>query len=100
MGMYSELEINKKFLPEDLQECEADWQTKSYSTLDTLVINEDGKLLLIDWEDGKIKETNYTGEIRFYDGIDKIWWEFVAFFENGQMFKIVQIAPKVEKEIL
>ncbi|MCK9255828.1 MAG: hypothetical protein GX793_01515 [Bacteroidales bacterium] len=103
MGMFDELEIDKKFLPEDLQEHETGWQTKSYySTLDTLVINKDGKLLLINnWGEGReVEETNYTGEIRFYDSVNKIWTEFVAFFENGQMFKIVQIAPKVEKEIL
>lgn len=94
MGMFDELKIDKKFLPEDLQEHETGWQTKSYySTLDTLVINEDGKLLLINnWGEGReVEETNYTGEIRFYDIINNIMVEFVAFFKNGQITEIMQV---------
>lgn len=97
MGMYDELHIDKKHLPDNLKGNETGWQTKSYECLlGTLNITENGKLLIAraDWDDGeKIEETNYTGEIRFYDQINNIWTEFVAFFENGQMFKLIQIAP-------
>ena len=116
MGMFDELKIDKKFLPEDLQEHETGWQTKSYySTLGTLVINKDGKLLLINnWGEGReveetnytgeirfydVEETNYTGEIRFYDIINDTTVEFVAFFKNGQMTKIIQV-DRNKREII
>lgn len=93
--MYDHLHIDKKHLPSHLKDKQTGWQTKSLDCLmDTLIISEAGKLLIITVVMGKgeiIEETNYTGEIRFYQKIDDIWTVFVAFFENGQMFKLIQI---------
>lgn len=98
MGMFDELEINKKHLPDHLKENETGWQTKSYECLlDTLKITEEGELLVYRsdlWGNGeKIEETNYTGEIRFYNEVNNDWIEFVAFFERGKMIKLIQIQP-------
>jgi len=97
MGMYDELHIDKKHLPDNLKGNETGWQTKSYECLlDILKITEDGRLLIVKVSSGngeKILLTNYTGEIMFYDEINNIWYEFIAFFENGKMFKVVKVSP-------
>ena len=104
MGMYDELHIDKKYLPDNLKVNEAGWQTKSYECLLlTLNITESGKLLVVKTDDldgEKIEEVNYTGSIIFYNFINKIWHEFIAEFENGQMLKLVQVAPLKVKESL
>lgn len=100
MGMYDELKIHKIHLPKVLENYESGWQTKSLdSCLSLITISKDGQLYetgseLITEKPDKKKALNYTGEVRFYTSIDKKWTEFVAFFENGQMFKIIQTAPK------
>ena len=100
--MFDELRINKKHLPDHLKEHETGWQTKSYDCLlDELNITEEGKLLVIrgDWGDGeKTEETNYNGDIVFYDRINNLWHQFVASFINGQMIKLVQVEPKISNE--
>ena len=94
-------------MPEKLKGNETGWQTKSLDCfLNTINITEDGKLLCCQYihdenEGEKIEQLDYTGEVRFYQTIFEMiegkpndyWCEFVAFFENGQMLKLIQIAP-------
>lgn len=38
---------------------------------------------------------DHTGEVRFYSmDANKVWWEYVAFFEGGKCFKIVRVSPE------
>ena len=100
MGMFDNVKVNKNFLPESINLHTDDWQTKSHDKLlNLLTIEEDGKLYInntIDnWErSGENKFLSYTGEIRFYNSIDDVWWEFVAFFEKGILLKCIQIKPE------
>ena len=46
MGMFDDLYISKKHLPEELQDYEFGWQTKSHDCLlNLLKIDENGKFL-------------------------------------------------------
>lgn len=96
MGMFDDLYIDKKHLPDELQNYEFGWQTKSHDRLlNLLKIDENGKLLLVDVDEcgnhGETEELNYTGEIRFYQNINSLWYEFVAFFVKGEMLKIIKL---------
>lgn len=100
MGMFDYVKINKKFLPESIREIKAEWQTKNHDKLlNLLTIEEDGKLYIDNTVDNLVKQGErkflaYTGEIRFYDSIDNVWWEFVAFFEQGNLLKCIQLKPE------
>ncbi len=115
MGMFDYLSIHNKHLPENLKKNFSGWQTKSRSKLlNLLYINEDGKLFILegilggeveedfsdlDFSDIKTFENEkilkimkldfYTGEIRFYQSIGKNWYEFVAFFKNGNLLNLI-----------
>lgn len=92
MGMYDELHIDKKHLPDNLKSNETGWQTKSlYCSLSRIKITDEGKLMSSKYLRDKFEHVNYTGEVRFYDIINNTQIEYVAFFENGQLFKIIQI---------
>ncbi|HRI20111.1 MAG TPA: hypothetical protein PLA68_04135 [Panacibacter sp.] len=100
MGMYDNVKVSSKFLPDNIKHHTDEWQTKSYDRLlNLLTIEEDGKLYIdntVDnWErSGENKFLEHTGEIRFYHSINDEWWEFVAFFEKGNLLKIIQTAPE------
>lgn len=99
MGLYDELHIDKSHLPENLKDHESGWQTKSYDCyLTQLTITDDGKLIecpseLSSKKQSFIQESDHTGEIRFYKDVDGVWHEFVAFFVNGQMLKLILVEP-------
>ncbi len=40
-----------------------------------------------------IEEKEFTGEVRFYDSIEKEWYESSALFENGGLIKISKLSP-------
>ena len=93
MGMYDEVKLVAEFLPESIKQYTDGWQTKSHDRLlNMLNIEEDGRLYIdntVDnWERiGEKKFLVYTGEIRFYQSINDVWWEFVAFFEKGNLLE-------------
>lgn len=101
MGMFDHVKINQKFLPENIRKHTNEWQTKSHDKLlNHLTIEEEGRLFIdntIDnWvNEGENKFFAYTGEIRFYSSIEDVWWEFVAFFEKGNLLKLIQVAPEL-----
>ena len=97
MGMFDELKIDKIHLPKSLKNKETGWQTKSLDNcLFLIIISKEGKLyeteshLITDKPSTPI-ELDYTGEIRFYRYENNVFITFVAFFDKGQMFKIIQI---------
>lgn len=94
MGMYDELIIHNKHLPDDLKGYESEWQTKSHDRLlDTLEITEQGRLQIrrADWGAGETIETpEFTGDIKFYNKINDKRVEFVARFEHGQMIELTR----------
>lgn len=104
MGMYDNVKIAGKLLPDEIKEHTEEWQTKSHDKfLNTLSIEEDGKLYVdntIDnWvKNGENKFLLYTGEIRFYKTIEEEWWEFVAFFEKGLLLKLIQVKPEIRRK--
>ena len=99
--MFDHVKIDKKFLPKELKEIDVEWQSKSHDKmLNTLTIENDGRLFInntIDnWEqNGENKCLPYTGEIRFYSGLEDTWLEFVAFFEKGNLLKCIQVEPMI-----
>jgi len=101
MGMYDYVKVSKQFLPSAIKEHTEEWQTKSHDKfLNTLTIEEDGKLYIDNTTDNWIKNDEnkflpYTGEIRFYKDIGDAWWEFVAFFEKGVLLKMIQVKPEI-----
>jgi hypothetical protein len=100
MGMYDEVRIATNFLPDSIKQYTDGWQTKSHEKLlNLLTIEEDGRLYInntVDnWErTGENKFLSYTGEIRVYNSIEDMWWEFVAFFEKGNLLKFIQVQPE------
>jgi hypothetical protein len=87
MGMYDELFIDKKFLPKSLQNHEDGWQTKSlWSMMEYITIDNEGKV----YQSGQLSD--HTGEIRFYQGIKNIWYEFVALVYHGTVIKLIQVS--------
>jgi hypothetical protein len=100
MGMFDYVKVHTRFLPDTIKEHAEGWQTKSHEcSLNLLTIEEDGKLyvdnIIDNWErPSENKFLSYTGEIRFYDTIDDVWWEFVAFFEKGNLLKVIQVKPE------
>lgn len=98
--MFDHFVIDKKFLPKHISEETIEWQTKSLEkSLSTIEIDGSGQV----WEtEGSFfEETSsikkrifYTGEIRYYTSINDIWFEFVAFIENGVLLKNIQVQPK------
>lgn len=99
MGMFDYVKVASKFLPDIIKANTEEWQTKSHDKdLNTLTIDEDEKLYVDNITDnwirnGENKFLSYTGEIRFYKEIDDVWWEFVAFFERGNLLKLIQVQP-------
>jgi hypothetical protein len=113
MGMFDNLVIDKKHLPDKLKNYTDGWRTKSLECyLSTYKILGNGSLEKTDYYDGlngdwETKPFEYTGEVRFNRTIYEVvngkpndyWCEFVAFFENGKMFKLIQVQPKNKNEI-
>lgn len=102
MGMFDDLVIDKVHLPNEIKEYEKGWQTKSLDCyMDVVEIDSYGRLFLYELNkiNNHIPEPNYhTGEIRFYQEINKKWYEFIGFFDDGIMFKLKQISPLIENE--
>ena len=94
--MFDDLYISKKHLPEELQDYEFGWESKSHDRLlNLLKIDENGKFLLANVDEygnhGETEELIYTGEIRFYQNINSLWYEFVAFFVKREMLNIIKL---------
>lgn len=96
MGVYDELVIDRKWLPEGKQvpENEQRFQTKSFDCqLALFEIQNDGRLIqctrrLKNWEIEEVFDlSNYTGEIYFYDDDN----EYKAWCENGVVFKVIDL---------
>lgn len=102
MGMFDDLVIDKAHLPKELKDYEKGWQTKSLDCyMDVVEIDSYGRLFVYELNkiNNHIPEPNYhTGEIRFYQEINKKWYEFIGFFDDGIMFKLKQISPPIENE--
>src|SRR5437867_2505927 len=99
MGMFDNVKVHSKFLPDAIKDHTEGWQTKSHDkSLNLLTIEEDCKLyvdnIIDNWgRPGENKFLPYNGEIRFNDIIDDVGWEFVAFFEKGNLLKVIQVKP-------
>ena len=99
MGMYDEVKVAAVFLPDAIKAHTDGWQTKSHEkSLNQLTIEEDGRLFvkntIDDWTPlGGNGFLRYTGEIRFYQSINGVWWEFVVFLEKGNALKVIQVEP-------
>lgn len=88
MGMYDYVVIDREFLPESLQNNEDGWQTKSlWCMMESITIDNEGKV----YQSGQLSD--HTGEIRFYQDIKNIWYEFVALVDHGTVIKLVQVSP-------
>ena len=95
MGMYDDLKVHKSHLPEGLPE--EGWQTKSLDNMMAYFeITKSGRLRTIGGimhpEDFKPVYEPFTGEVRFYQSIGKVfhpknWREFVAFFKKGKLIE-------------
>lgn len=103
MGMFDDLVIDKVHLPKELKDYEEGWQTKSLDCyLNKISINQNGILFESKFgengvEIGKLP-IYHIGEIRFYQEINKKWHEFIGFFDDGIMFKLIQISPPIKDE--
>lgn len=97
--MFDDLIINKAHLPVELKEYEKGWQTKSLDCyLNLIEIKDNGMLFETNFYDGidskvEAKRIYHTGEIRFYQQIKNEWYVFVGFFDDGIMFRLIQIEP-------
>lgn len=88
MGMYDELFIDKELLPENLQNHEGGWQTKSlWCMMESITIDNECKVYQL----GQLSD--HTGEIRFYQSINNVWYEFVALVDHGTVIKLIQVSP-------
>ena len=99
MGMFDNVHIEKSLLPltEDEKTEVGAWQTKDFDcVMTTYYINSEGRLSVdtsnfLDKEEN-IQPLNLTGSFSFYDlGSNQEWFEFIAFFENGQMSSIKRV---------
>jgi len=99
MGMYDDLIIDKVHLPDNLKDYENGWQTKSLDcNLSIIKIDENGNLFERMYNFSSDKQLYdepirryHVGEIRFYQNIIDKWFEFIAFFDDGVMFRLIQI---------
>ncbi|MEP6512634.1 MAG: hypothetical protein ABJA79_02105 [Parafilimonas sp.] len=70
MGMFDNVKVSPKFLPDNVRQHTEGWQTKSHDrALNLLTVEKDGKLyidnIIDNWErNGENKFPNYTGELR------------------------------------
>ena len=69
MGMFDTLRVDKKWLPEEIQDAEDGWQTKSLdSMLGNYSLTEEGTLMLTETLGGGVESPepkSHTGEVRF-----------------------------------
>jgi hypothetical protein len=99
MGMFDDLVIDKFHLPNELKDYENGWQTKSLDCyMNIIKIDENGNLFetICHYHNEKEnpKRRYHVGEIRFYQTINDVWYEFIGFFDEGIMFRLIQIEPK------
>jgi len=99
MGMFDDLVIDKANLPENLKNYEEGWQTKSLDCyLNKISINENGILFESQFAENGVEVGKFPlyhiGEIRFYQTINDVWYEFIGFFDEGKMFRLIQVEPK------
>ncbi len=40
-----------------------------------------------------VEEKDFTGQVRFYDEVGELWYEFCALFDNGILLQIIKISP-------
>lgn len=102
MGMFDYLRCEVPLPPGDHS---GPYQTKSLACeLDTYTIRANGELWgeqydREGWTRSNVRPrqcSDFTGEVRFYGMGDKDasgWWEFSAYFVNGQMKHLQQIEP-------
>ncbi|MDO1451838.1 hypothetical protein Q0590_36550 [Rhodocytophaga aerolata] len=43
-----------------------------------------------------VEEKEYTGEVKFYDHVADLWYEFIAHFSNGKLSHIEKASPLPE----
>ena len=98
MGMYDDIWVHSKWLPEGLKDLDRTWQTKSLECcLYSYQIRENGTLFR-NKTNMEINRLFHTGEIRFYDSINGVWYEFIAWIVKGTVTEIIQIEPKPQDE--
>lgn len=99
MGMFDQLIVTNKWLPDDLKDHNTGWQTKSIENqLKEFVIVQDGSLLecITDFEGEEYKPYDYTGEIYFYNGVGKMWRELKAWCVKGVVKEVIDLTkPKL-----
>lgn len=108
MGMHDYLRIAPDLLPIDEEEqallkeaCQGEFQTKSVVNYLTMVeITPQGRLRWQQEEEDYmlehprwVEETTFTGAVNFYHTLKGTRYEFCALFAQGQLLKIVKIAP-------
>ena len=92
MGMFDEITVHDKWLPEQLKGNNKGWQTKDLECVCAYYgIDEDGQLHKKAWTTEDWKPDPFTGEINFYHDIDDYWFEFHAVFIDGKINKIEQV---------
>lgn len=100
MGLFDDLKIHSIHLPDEIKEYESGWQTKSLNPYQNLInIDEHGNLTryIHGFKNNLTtieKLNHFTGEIYFYQDIDNIEWEFVAFYEKGNLLKVIKVDEK------
>ena len=99
MGMFDDLVIDKVHLPDELKNYENGWQTKSLDCyMNFIKIDENGSLFETIYHYHNEKESPrrkyHIGEVRFYQNINDVGYVFVAFFDDGKMFRLIQVEPK------
>lgn len=99
--MFDDLIIDKVHLPNELKDYEKGWQTKSLDCYMNLIkITENGALLETEYnnDENNTKPIYHTGEIIFYQDINKKWYQFVGFFDDGILFRLIQTSPVKSEE--
>ena len=90
MGMYDNIFIPKKMIPLNKEELpfvsdKTDWQTKDFDCrLESIKINSEGYI-------ENYNHREYTGEISFYDFINRKFTEFICNIENGKIIFIERL---------
>ena len=100
MGLCSDIMV-KYPLPIEIPGLPQTWQTKSLEVMEDYILNRDGRLYqyreIMEWgEDDqlygtgetKLVDLKFEGSVRFYRDWEKKWYEFEAFFANGQVVHI------------
>ncbi len=109
MGCFSYVRVSHQHLPEELHGyTEEGWRTKTFDdAYERYAIDKNGTLLMEEREFDTTsnpphalrvpkgyKPLDYTGELRYYDNVGGVWWEFVVLFDHGKLIAQVQVVPE------